>query len=233
MSVWTSRKEGKNLGSGKIEARKSQGITWWWQRAFFFYFEIILFCYALRGVCHLQQFLYHQFLFVCFVLFIFGLLHHLFYIFSFGCAGSSLLYRLSVVAVHGLLTVAASIIVIPGLQADSRTQYLWFRGLVVPWPVRWWTGLVLLWQVRSSRTENQTGVPCIGRRILNHWTTRVIPGKELGMLAGKLFPGTIWLPFSSRVWWGPVCMWLLQVTPLLASCKCVAGGFFCIKKKCR
>lgn len=174
--------------------------------------------------------------FIClfvFILFILGLLHHLFYIISFGYAGSSSLYRLSLVAVHGLLTMVVSVIMNPGPKADSQTQYLWFRGLVVPWPVRWWTGLVPLWQVRSSRTKNQTGVPCKGRRILNHWTARAIPAKELWRLAGKLFPGTIWLPFSSRVWWGPVCMWLLQVTHLLASCKCVAGGFFCIKKKCK
>ena len=36
----------------------------------------------------------------------------------------------------------------------------------------WHTGLVALWQVGSSWTRDQTGVPCIARQILNHWTTR-------------------------------------------------------------
>ena len=35
-------------------------------------------------------------------------------------------------------------------------------------------GIVALWHVESSRSRNQTGVPCIGRQILNHWTTREV-----------------------------------------------------------
>ena len=34
-------------------------------------------------------------------------------------------------------------------------------------------GLVALQHVGSSRTRDQTHVPCVGGRILNHWTTRV------------------------------------------------------------
>ena len=37
------------------------------------------------------------------------------------------------------------------------------------------TGLVALRHVGSSPTRNQTSVPCIGRWILNHWTTREVP----------------------------------------------------------
>ena len=37
------------------------------------------------------------------------------------------------------------------------------------------TGLVALRPVGSSPTRNQTSVPCIGRWILNHWTTREVP----------------------------------------------------------
>ena len=33
-------------------------------------------------------------------------------------------------------------------------------------------GLVALWHVESSQTRDQTHAPCIGRRILNHWTPR-------------------------------------------------------------
>ena len=35
----------------------------------------------------------------------------------------------------------------------------------------WGTALVALGQVASSWTMNQTHVLCIGRQILNHWTT--------------------------------------------------------------
>ena len=39
-------------------------------------------------------------------------------------------------------------------------------------------GLVALWHVGSSRTRDRTCVPCIGRQILNHWTTREVPFSE-------------------------------------------------------
>ena len=39
----------------------------------------------------------------------------------------------------------------------------------------WCTGLAAPWQVKSSQTRNQTCVPCIGRWILNHWTTVEVP----------------------------------------------------------
>ena len=39
----------------------------------------------------------------------------------------------------------------------------------------WCTGLAAPWQVKSSQTRNQTCVPCIGRWILNHWTTGEVP----------------------------------------------------------
>ena len=38
----------------------------------------------------------------------------------------------------------------------------------------WRTGLVALQHVASSRTRARTGVPCIGRRILNHCATREV-----------------------------------------------------------
>ena len=37
------------------------------------------------------------------------------------------------------------------------------------------TGLMLPWHVESSWTRDRTSVPCIGRQILNHWTTREVP----------------------------------------------------------
>ena len=42
-------------------------------------------------------------------------------------------------------------------------------------------GLVAPWQVESSQTRDQTRVPCLGRQILNHWTTREVPLQGLGV----------------------------------------------------
>ena len=44
----------------------------------------------------------------------------------------------------------------------AGAQYLWLRGLVAPQ------------HVGSSQTRDQTCVPCTGRQILNHWTTREV-----------------------------------------------------------
>ena len=64
----------------------------------------------------------------------------------------------SLIAVHGPLTSVASLVVEYSLLS-VQAQFLW--------P----TGLVAWWHVESSRTGDQTGVPCIARQILNHWTT--------------------------------------------------------------
>ena len=37
------------------------------------------------------------------------------------------------------------------------------------------TGLAALQHVGSSYIRDQTHVPCTGRQILNHWTTRKVP----------------------------------------------------------
>ena len=41
--------------------------------------------------------------------------------------------------------------------------------------VVWCMDLVALWHVGSSWIRYRTHVPCIGRQILNHWTTRKVP----------------------------------------------------------
>ena len=64
------------------------------------------------------------------------------------------------------------------------TLWLWWSGFSL-----WWLlflqstgsrvvvalGLIALGHVGSSRIRDQTCVPCIGRWILNHWTTREAP----------------------------------------------------------
>ena len=44
-----------------------------------------------------------------------------------------------------------------------RLQWLWFMGSVAPQ------------HVESSQTRDLAHVPCIGRQVLNHWTTREVP----------------------------------------------------------
>ena len=49
---------------------------------------------------------------------------------------------------------------------------MWLVGSRAQAQLLWCTGLVALQHVGSSRTRDQTCVPCIGRRILNHGATR-------------------------------------------------------------
>ena len=48
------------------------------------------------------------------------------------------------------------------------------RALDRPGSLSAYMGLVALQHVGSSQTRDQTHVPCIGRLILNHWTTRAV-----------------------------------------------------------
>ena len=91
-----------------------------------------------------------------------------------------------------------------------------------------WAGLPCgMWDL-SSLTRDQTLVPCIGKQILNHWTTREVPGKTLlntrnhndhnegalGRGTGScLRPGLFWsahLVQSSRCHTGPGTRWVLS-----------------------
>ena len=51
-----------------------------------------------------------------------------------------------------------------GFSCGAQAQLWW-----------WCTGLVAPWHLGSSWTRNPTGVPHVGRRILNPWTTREVP----------------------------------------------------------
>ena len=125
--------------------------------------------------------IYHNFIlfFIYFFKQSFLFFINLFYLFIFGCVGSSLLctgflqlrrkgatLRCGARASHcggffccgaRALVVWASIVVAHGLQQ------LWCMGLVAPQ------------HVGSSRTRAPTRVPCIGRRILNHCATSEVP----------------------------------------------------------
>ena len=66
---------------------------------------------------------------------------------------------LSGTRLHQLWNVG-SIVVVPGLQSTGSID--------VP------TGLAAPWHEGPSQTRDWTCVPCIGRQILNHWTTREV-----------------------------------------------------------
>ena len=49
------------------------------------------------------------------------------------------------------------------------------RGLRGAWAQQFWrTDLVALQHVGSSQTRDRTRVPCTGRQVLNHWTSREV-----------------------------------------------------------
>ena len=65
----------------------------------------------------------------------------------------------------------------------ARTRQLWPVGPRARTRQLWHRGLVALQHVGSSPTRDQTCVPCIGRWILSHCTTREVPyNKHLWLL---------------------------------------------------
>ena len=44
-------------------------------------------------------------------------------------------------------------------------------------------GLVTLWHVQPPQPGHQTHVPCMGRQILNQWTTREVPRARFYLLS--------------------------------------------------
>ena len=86
----------------------------------------------------------------------------------FGCPGSLLLHKLSVVAVsmrsslvatRGLLVVVASLVAEHGLWGVG-SEAVAHR-------------LSALWHGESCPASDQTHLPCTGRWIINHWTREV------------------------------------------------------------
>ena len=116
---------------------------------------------------------------------------NLFYLFIFGCVGSSLLPAgFSLVAASGscsslrcaafllqwlllLLSMGSSR---PGSSScGTWAQQLWLSGSRAQAQQLWRTGLVAPRHVGSSQTRARTRVLCVGRRILDHCATREVP----------------------------------------------------------
>ena len=74
----------------------------------------------------------------------------------------------------------------------------------------WHTGLGASGHVGPSQTKDQTPVPCIGRWILNHWTTREEPCLVmfLNYFCKDCFPSCVW-PLNSQFHWlsGQLVIW--------------------------
>ena len=88
----------------------------------------------------------------------------------FGCAGSSLLHGLfSSCSEQGLLSGCSVWVSHCGGFSCCST---WALGGRAQWLGH--MGLVAQQYVGSSGTRNQTCVPCVGRRILNQWTTEEV-----------------------------------------------------------
>ena len=85
------------------------------------------------------------------------------------------------VVVHGLLIAQLLLLRSMGSRRVgfssyvTRAKQLWLAGSRVQVQQLWLMGLVAPRHVGSSRTRAQTRVPCIGRWILNHSTTREVP----------------------------------------------------------
>ena len=73
------------------------------------------------------------------------------------------------------------------IVVNGRCSWLWCTGFSLQWLLvfslqaqqSWRTGLVPLRHVESPQSRDRTHVPCIGRQILDHWTTREVQPREL------------------------------------------------------
>ena len=108
-------------------------------------------------------------------------------------------WGLLLITAHRLLTGVASLGAEHRLQARGPQQ-LQHTGLLAPW------------HVGSSWPRDQTRVPCSGRWILNHWTTRDVPISPLFLndffLGCQFFPqhfeDVILLSSTTHIFFGKV-----------------------------
>ena len=93
------------------------------------------------------------------------------------CGKWGLLFGCKQGAMHAVQCIAtASPVGVLGLhQCDMWAQQLQHAGSRGWAQYLWRTGSVPPQQAESSRTRDQSSVPCIARRILNRWTTRKAP----------------------------------------------------------
>ena len=157
--------------------------------------------------------------------------------FMFSYGGSSLLHagfvwlqrlRLLFIVVCGLLLAAASAVE-GGLQdMGFGRSSLWAQGLWLPGSRAltqgWWCrGVVAPWHVGSSQSRDWTLVPCITRKIPNHWTNR----ETLGPLLSKLKVIWTWVLYTTNVY-----LITKRAIKLLTSCIYWTMGWFISRVEC-
>ena len=89
----------------------------------------------------------------------------------------------SPVAAHGLLIAVASLV------EGSGSRYSDYSSCSMQVQQSWLKVLVALWHVESSRTRDQTCVPCTGGRILIHCITKEI----LKIILNPLVSQDLWV----------------------------------------
>ena len=80
----------------------------------------------------------------------------------------------------------------------GATLYLWYTGFSLLWLLLLRSvgsvvaahGLIAPWDVESFWTKDWTYIPCIGRWILNHWTTREAPACDFRQCVSHGFLGS-------------------------------------------
>ena len=99
------------------------------------------------------------------------------WVFSAGCRLSLVAAGrgYSLVVLHKPLLKVASLVAYHGLQSKWAQQFQHTGSVVAACGLSsCGTWLSCSMHVEYSRTKDQTCVPCIGRQILNHWTTRAV-----------------------------------------------------------
>ena len=102
-------------------------------------------------------------------------------------------------------------------SCGNQAPQLWLVGSRVQAQQLWCTGLVAPRHVGSSRTRALTRVPCIGRRILNHFATREVPvflAVLCNMLVGSQFPDEGLNPVPPAVIAQSLNHWTAREVPL-------------------
>ena len=126
---------------------------------------------------------------ICFYFFLYFLKIFVYYLFlvvqglwcckhTLSCCGE---WGLLFISVQELLIAVASLLQNTGSRrtgfcsCSTQAQELWIIGpRVRSLHQLWCTSSVAPWHVKSSWTRDQICVPCTGRRILFHWTTREV-----------------------------------------------------------
>ena len=131
---------------------------------FFIFFTVCYNVFMYKGLIECTHII-NIFFAVC-VLFSFA---SILFLFIFGCAGFSFVHV-------GFLwsPIEGAPLSLQFMGFSVQWLLFWPIGSRVQAQQLWCMGLIAPWHVESSKPRDQTHVFCIGRLILNHWTTRKV-----------------------------------------------------------